>query len=111
MNVLNLLLPPIAPALREMSQITQQQQQQQQIEVEDSGSKIALPSSVQLALADKRLVSNALSTYGLAHVAEHLFAFDTFSQLQFEMIEPIMERVHDNIFAGVPPGAGKTALA
>lgn len=70
-----------------------------------------LPSSVKLALADKRLVSNALSSFGLAQVAEHLFAFDTFSPLQFEMIEPIMERVDDNIFAGVPPGAGKTTLA
>lgn len=104
--LLNTQLPAPAPALRETTTATtmvttrdagtaneddheehRKQQQQRSVQAED--------------------VRSSLQGYGLAEASARVFPFETWNAMQRELVEPIMERVGENIFVGVPPAGVK----
>ncbi|KAG5508225.1 hypothetical protein JKF63_05481 [Porcisia hertigi] len=85
--LLNTLLPPVAPPLREVDQRPPLQD------------------------ANSTSVGERLAPYELHTVAETLFPFQSFTALQSDLIDPIFQDHPHNLLVGVPPGAGKTVIA
>ncbi|RNC30351.1 putative ATP-dependent RNA helicase, partial [Trypanosoma cruzi] len=65
------------------------------------------------ALEDEtaRDVFATLQPYGLEASADKLFPFTEFFPAQRDLVTPIMAYPSENIFAALPPGGGKTAIA
>ncbi|EAN92550.1 ATP-dependent RNA helicase, putative [Trypanosoma cruzi] len=86
--LMNVRLPDIAPPLLEMQQ---------------------RPSALEDETA--RDVFATLQPYGLEASADKLFPFTEFFPAQRDLVTPIMAYPSENIFAALPPGGGKTAIA
>ncbi|CCW70800.1 unnamed protein product [Phytomonas sp. Hart1] len=86
--LLNMQLPAVAPALREVGN--------QPPSVDD---------------ANELDVRNVLEPYKLGDVGDQIFPFTTFYSSQRDMVGSIFDNDQDNIFAGMPPGGGKTVIA
>eukprot|EP00796_Vickermania_ingenoplastis_P011097 gene11097-7724_t len=88
--LLNVQLPDVAPPLREVERAARAGKEAEEEALD---------------------VSNTLAKYQLQGVAASLFPFTEFYAHQREVVETIMECEDSNMFIGVPPGGGKTALA
>ncbi|ESL07477.1 ATP-dependent RNA helicase [Trypanosoma rangeli SC58] len=86
--LMNVRLPEIAPPLLEMHQ---------------------RPSTLEDETV--RDVSATLQPYGLETAADKVFPFTEFFPAQRDLVVPIMEHPTENVFAALPPGGGKTAVA
>ncbi|KEG11150.1 putative ATP-dependent RNA helicase [Trypanosoma grayi] len=56
-------------------------------------------------------VSATLQQYGLESAAAKVFPFTEFFPTQHDLVTPIMAHPEENIFAALPPGGGRTAIA
>lgn len=87
-SLMNLSLPPIAPPLRDPPHWRSGMEEEEALDVQKVMEKY-LPHTV----------------------ADTFFPFTHFHPHQRELVEALLEAEEENVFAGVPPGGGKTVLA
>lgn len=90
-SLLNVSLPAIAPPLKDVPRWHSGASQEEE--------------------EDRLEVANVMRKYKLDSIAVLLFPFTHFYAHQRELVETLIECDDANVFAGVPPGGGKTVLA